>query len=137
MKKQQRGSGLKARKGNQAPQPPAEPSPLQLLAAVDEAHRLQPGETDGCSAAMDRFSEALRRVEAIPVTLTLKEICSVIGDSVEPHRFAFTAFDSLAGEIEAVAGINGNDSDAEVWRPLLSIAQRARLASKVERQLSA
>jgi hypothetical protein len=137
MKKQQRGGGSKARNGGRtAEQGPMEPSPRELLDAIVEARKLQPGETSGCAAAVNRFNEATDRVKAIPITLTLEEVCRLIGEGVDAQRFASTAFDALAHEIEAVAAIDGSGTGTEVWRPLLSIAERARLASKVEKRLS-
>ena len=121
MGKQQQGGGSKA---------------VRLVGAVNDASRPRPGEVPGCAASIDRFGEALEQLKAMPVALTLDEACRIIGEGVEPQRFAWTAFEALALEIEAVAAIDGGGTTIEVSRPLLGIAERARLASKIARQLS-
>lgn len=136
MKKQQRGGAPKMRRGQA--EAAAASSPKQLLAAVRDARAPLPGESDGCATRVERFAHALDRVEAIEVKLTLKEACGLIGSGVTATNFAATAFDVLAAEIDAMAYVTeNNDSAEEGWILLQNLAQRARLAAKIERQLSA
>lgn len=131
MKKQQQ-RGTAAAKTSKA----KKRSPKELLAAVTEAATPRTDEPAGSAEQVARFSAARDQVKKIHILLTLQEACLLIGESVEPDSFAQSAFSALAEELDAVALIDGSNTDIDISLPLKSIAERARLASRIERQLS-
>lgn len=95
------------------------------------------GGEPGSAADVDFFNDALRRAANIRITITLEQACKVIGDGVEPHRFAATAFEAIAEDLAIATDMVATSPNAsEGWRLMAGMANRVRFAAEIERRLS-
>lgn len=87
------------------------------------------------SDAAEEAGRARRSVGELPVPMTLSEICALMGVGCEPENFAPTAFESLAGQLEAAATFAENEGSYDGWRVINNIAERMKCAGNVARWL--
>lgn len=72
-------------------------------------------------------------ISGLLVPMTLAQVCGVIGTDCKPERFAVTALECLAGQLEAMRTIAERDevSPYDAFRVIENLTERMRLASRV------
>lgn len=83
--------------------------------------------------SVDDHAQARRAIAEMPVTMTLGQVCTLLGRDIEPGTFASSALASFADQIETVAVIcdTAPEFSSDAWRLFQNLAQRAEYASKV------
>lgn len=129
-------------------QPPASTkrstkAPAQVLreqkAVIEEALNSEPppppmpAGRHPASDAAEAMGKARDTIGGMQVPMTLSEICSMIGVNCSPERFAVTALESFAGQVDALSTLCEKEEIAPFQAFLLmrNVSQRIELASRV------
>lgn len=74
-----------------------------------------------------------KAIGGLVVSMTLDQLCVLLGQNIEPERFASEALDSIADQIDTLAALTEDAPDftQEAWRLFKNLSERAKYAGKV------
>lgn len=114
-------------------------APAEVLreakARIEEANKVPvprlPGTEHPATEAARQAGKARGAIGAIPVPMTLNEICALMGPNCRAEDFASSAFETLAGQLYAVASLAESGGTYDGWQVVENIVERMKCAGQV------
>ncbi len=114
-------------------------APAEVLrnakARIEEANKVPvprlPGTEHPATEAARQAGKARGAIGAIPVPMTLNEICALMGPNCRAEDFASSAFETLAGQLYAVASLAESGGTYDGWQVVENIVARMKCAGQV------